>query len=231
MACRHSANGLGHPAAHSALGGEAPPGPASLAEPCKPESVFWVETSQNGWRDPRGTLGNVPRTKMKAMVPGKSQRRNSTFGQGDRAVGGCPQRCARWSHASPSDPVHEQLGRALACLARPVGPRHHTFAFPAMAALHRSAAPQRAEERQHLTDTDRGLVRQGAQQPDWNQLKALLETAQTGSLSAAARKLGLTQPALACALFQRPAGLVFSGATARAATSTSCAARAWALAR
>ncbi len=34
------------------------------------------------------------------------------------------------------------------------------------------------------------------QQPDWNQLKAFLETAETGSLSAAARKLGLTQPTL-----------------------------------
>ncbi|MDP1685568.1 LysR family transcriptional regulator, partial [Hydrogenophaga sp.] len=33
-------------------------------------------------------------------------------------------------------------------------------------------------------------------QLDWNQLKALLETADTGSLSAAARKLGLTQPTL-----------------------------------
>ncbi|MDP3425050.1 MAG: LysR family transcriptional regulator [Burkholderiaceae bacterium] len=33
-------------------------------------------------------------------------------------------------------------------------------------------------------------------QPDWNQLRAFLETAQTGSLSAAARKLGLTQPTL-----------------------------------
>jgi len=31
---------------------------------------------------------------------------------------------------------------------------------------------------------------------DWNQLKALLKTAETGSLSAAARKLGLTQPTL-----------------------------------
>ncbi len=31
---------------------------------------------------------------------------------------------------------------------------------------------------------------------DWNQLKAFLETAQTGSLSAAARKLDLTQPTL-----------------------------------
>lgn len=31
---------------------------------------------------------------------------------------------------------------------------------------------------------------------DWNQLKAFLETADTGSLSAAARKLGLTQPTL-----------------------------------
>jgi DNA-binding transcriptional LysR family regulator len=33
-------------------------------------------------------------------------------------------------------------------------------------------------------------------QIDWNQLKAFLETAETGSLSAAARKLGLTQPTL-----------------------------------
>jgi DNA-binding transcriptional LysR family regulator len=31
---------------------------------------------------------------------------------------------------------------------------------------------------------------------DWNQLKAFYETAQTGSLSAASRKLGLTQPTL-----------------------------------
>jgi DNA-binding transcriptional LysR family regulator len=31
---------------------------------------------------------------------------------------------------------------------------------------------------------------------DWNQLKAFLETAESGSLSAAARKLGLTQPTL-----------------------------------
>jgi DNA-binding transcriptional LysR family regulator len=33
-------------------------------------------------------------------------------------------------------------------------------------------------------------------QMDWNQLKAFLKTAETGSLSAAARKLGLTQPTL-----------------------------------
>lgn len=33
-------------------------------------------------------------------------------------------------------------------------------------------------------------------QPDWNQLLAFLETAETGTLSAAARKLGLTQPTL-----------------------------------
>ena len=31
---------------------------------------------------------------------------------------------------------------------------------------------------------------------DWNQLRAFLETAETGSLSVAARKLGLTQPTL-----------------------------------
>jgi DNA-binding transcriptional LysR family regulator len=34
------------------------------------------------------------------------------------------------------------------------------------------------------------------QQLDWNQLKSFLETAETGSLSAASRKLGLTQPTL-----------------------------------
>jgi DNA-binding transcriptional LysR family regulator len=33
-------------------------------------------------------------------------------------------------------------------------------------------------------------------QPDWNQLRAFLDTADTGSLSAAARKLGLSQPTL-----------------------------------
>lgn len=32
--------------------------------------------------------------------------------------------------------------------------------------------------------------------PDWNQLRALLATVETGSLSAAARRLGLTQPTL-----------------------------------
>jgi len=32
--------------------------------------------------------------------------------------------------------------------------------------------------------------------PDWNQLRALLATVETGSLSAAAKKLGLTQPTL-----------------------------------
>uniref|UniRef100_UPI0035B34F72 LysR family transcriptional regulator n=1 Tax=Ramlibacter sp. TaxID=1917967 RepID=UPI0035B34F72 len=31
---------------------------------------------------------------------------------------------------------------------------------------------------------------------DWNQLRAFLQTAESGSLSAAARKLGLTQPTL-----------------------------------
>ncbi len=39
-------------------------------------------------------------------------------------------------------------------------------------------------------------MQQRMDQPDWNQLKAFLETAETGSLSAAARKLGLTQPTL-----------------------------------
>ena len=39
-------------------------------------------------------------------------------------------------------------------------------------------------------------MQQRMDQPDWNQLKAFLETAEAGSLSAAARKLGLTQPTL-----------------------------------
>ncbi|WP_425258849.1 LysR family transcriptional regulator [Rubrivivax sp. RP6-9] len=42
----------------------------------------------------------------------------------------------------------------------------------------------------------RSLIPASMEQPDWNQLKAFLETAETGSLSAAARKLGLTQPTL-----------------------------------
>lgn len=33
-------------------------------------------------------------------------------------------------------------------------------------------------------------------QPDWNHLRAFLATVETGSLSAAARSLGLTQPTL-----------------------------------
>jgi DNA-binding transcriptional LysR family regulator len=47
---------------------------------------------------------------------------------------------------------------------------------------------------------------------DWNQLKAFLETAQTGSLSAAARKLGLTQPTLSrqvAAIEQRMGVILF----------------------
>ena len=39
-------------------------------------------------------------------------------------------------------------------------------------------------------------IRLRMNQLDWNQLKAFLETAETGTLSAAARKLGLTQPTL-----------------------------------
>lgn len=49
---------------------------------------------------------------------------------------------------------------------------------------------------QHITDTDIAVMHKRMPQPDWNQLKAFLETAETGSLSAAARKLGLTQPTL-----------------------------------
>ncbi|MBU4519391.1 MAG: LysR family transcriptional regulator, partial [Gammaproteobacteria bacterium] len=47
---------------------------------------------------------------------------------------------------------------------------------------------------------------------DWNQLKAFLETAETGSLSAAARKLGLTQPTLSrqvAAIEQRMGVILF----------------------
>lgn len=45
---------------------------------------------------------------------------------------------------------------------------------------------------------------------DWNQLRAFLETAETGSLSAAARKLGLTQPTLSrqVAAIERRMGVV-----------------------
>ena len=46
--------------------------------------------------------------------------------------------------------------------------------------------------------------------PDWNQLRAFFETAETGSLSAAARKLGLTQPTLSrqVAAIERSMGVI-----------------------
>lgn len=47
-----------------------------------------------------------------------------------------------------------------------------------------------------IVDNFRPLIHLRMDQPDWNQLKAFLETAETGSLSAAARKLGLSQPTL-----------------------------------
>lgn len=47
-----------------------------------------------------------------------------------------------------------------------------------------------------IIENCRQLMHWRMDQPDWNQLKAFLETAETGSLSAAARKLGLTQPTL-----------------------------------
>ena len=47
-----------------------------------------------------------------------------------------------------------------------------------------------------IDENRRPLMQLRMDQPDWNQLKAFLETAETGSLSAAARKLGLTQPTL-----------------------------------
>lgn len=48
----------------------------------------------------------------------------------------------------------------------------------------------------HINKNCRPLMHRRMDQLDWNQLKAFLETAETGSLSAAARKLGLTQPTL-----------------------------------
>lgn len=50
--------------------------------------------------------------------------------------------------------------------------------------------------RPHIAEECRPLMRPRMDQIDWNQLRAFLETAETGSLSAAARKLGLTQPTL-----------------------------------
>ena len=47
-----------------------------------------------------------------------------------------------------------------------------------------------------IAENCRPLMHWRMDQPDWNQLKAFLETAESGSLSAAARKLGLTQPTL-----------------------------------
>ena len=47
-----------------------------------------------------------------------------------------------------------------------------------------------------IAENCRPLMHRRMDHLDWNQLKAFLETAETGSLSAAARKLGLTQPTL-----------------------------------
>ena len=47
-----------------------------------------------------------------------------------------------------------------------------------------------------IVENCRQVMHQRMDQLDWNHLKAFLETAETGSLSAAARKLGLTQPTL-----------------------------------
>ncbi len=47
-----------------------------------------------------------------------------------------------------------------------------------------------------IAENCRQLMHRRMENLDWNQLKAFLETAETGSLSAAARKLGLTQPTL-----------------------------------
>jgi DNA-binding transcriptional LysR family regulator len=50
--------------------------------------------------------------------------------------------------------------------------------------------------RAHIAEKCRALMQPRMDQIDWNQLRAFLETAETGSLSAAARRLGLTQPTL-----------------------------------
>ena len=59
-------------------------------------------------------------------------------------------------------------------------------------------------------------------QPDWNQLRAFLETAETGSLSAAARKLGLTQPTLSrhVAAIEQALGVTLFERTAQAMVLT-----------
>lgn len=48
----------------------------------------------------------------------------------------------------------------------------------------------------HIGRRCRPLMHPRMDPPDWNLLKAFLETAETGSLSAAARRLGLSQPTL-----------------------------------
>lgn len=52
------------------------------------------------------------------------------------------------------------------------------------------------QNRAHNAQFRRASIRNRMTLPDWNHLRAFLETAETGSLSAAARKLGLTQPTL-----------------------------------
>lgn len=52
------------------------------------------------------------------------------------------------------------------------------------------------QNRAHNAQFRRAPIRNRMTLPDWNHLRAFLETAETGSLSAAARKLGLTQPTL-----------------------------------
>jgi DNA-binding transcriptional LysR family regulator len=51
-------------------------------------------------------------------------------------------------------------------------------------------------ERREIVVFRRRLMRNRMDRLDWNQLRAFLETAERGSLSAAARRLGLTQPTL-----------------------------------
>ena len=57
---------------------------------------------------------------------------------------------------------------------------------------------------------------------DWNRMRALLATAETGSLSAAARKLGLTQPTVGrqVAALEQELGLALFERTARSMTLT-----------
>ncbi len=75
----------------------------------------------------------------------------------------------------------------------------------------------------NITENRRPLMQRRMDQPDWNQLRAFLETAETGSLSAAARKLGLTQPTLSrqVAAIERQLGVTLFERAGKAMVLTS----------